>query len=83
MPETTFPRVRWRVEIQGLAPADFDGYNIRPKPYGLFITHPKVGDQVASRMSFFPWHKVIRAYQIGENERDRGVTADGAEGLSD
>lgn len=83
MPEATFPRVRWRVEIQGLSPQDFDGYNIRPKPYGLFITHPKISDAVASRMSFFPWHKVIRAYQIGEVEETRAVRSDGAEGLSD
>lgn len=68
MPEPTFPRARWRVEIQGLAPQEFDGYNIRPKPYGLFLTHPGTG-VVASRMSFFPWHKVIRAYQIADSER--------------
>lgn len=68
MPEATFPRVRWRVEIQGLPAQDFDGSNIRPKPYGLFLTFPRMGP-VASRITFFPWHKVIRAYEIADTER--------------
>lgn len=81
MPEATFPRVRWRVEIQGLVPQDLDGYNLRPKAYGLFLTYPKLG-AVASRIAFYPWHKVIRAYQIAETEGQRGVLADGVEDLS-
>ena len=72
MASGTFPRARWRVEIQGLAAQDFDGSNIHPKPYGLFLTFPRIG-RVASRMTFFPWHKVIRAYEISPDERGNSV----------
>lgn len=66
----TFPQgIVWRLEIQNVHAMDFPGECLMVTSFGLFMRHK--ADPLTEnkdRMSFVPWHKVIRAYQIGETD---------------
>ena len=64
----SFPEnATWRVEITNIHAMDFPGECLFPQSFGLFMRHKAdTRTDNKDRMSFVPWHRVIRIYQIGE-----------------
>jgi hypothetical protein len=61
-----FPRGKWAVEIDGVAAMSFEGCDLLPTEFGLFMTHSTKNEGQEVRHSFVPWHRVKRAYTLRE-----------------
>lgn len=61
-----FPEGKWIVEIRGISPMGFEGENLVPTEYGLFMTHVPEQEGQEVRHSFVPWAKVDRLYTVRE-----------------
>lgn len=62
-----FPPGTWLVEIQGIkSPLGFEGEDLHPMEFGLFMTHRPGQEGQEIRHSFVPWSRVIRAYTVRE-----------------
>lgn len=62
-----FPPGQWLVEITGIkSPLGFEGEDLHPTEFGLFMTHRPMDENQEIRHSFVPWQRVIRAYTVRE-----------------
>jgi hypothetical protein len=61
-----FPEGKWLVEIQGVEVMGFEGHELHPTEFGLFMTHTPLDDNQEVRHSFVPWSRVKRAYTVRE-----------------
>lgn len=61
-----FPEGKWVVEITGAQPMGFEGGDLVPTEFGLFMTHRPISQDEETRQSFVPWARVMRAYTVNE-----------------
>jgi hypothetical protein len=61
-----FPPGKWLVELQGIDVMGFEGEDLHPTEFGLFMTHRPMDENHETRHSFVPWAKVKRAYTVRE-----------------
>lgn len=64
----TFPEGKWIVEVRGIEPMGFEGEDIIPTEFGLFLRHVPMQEGQEIRHSFIPWSAGIvkRAYTVSE-----------------
>lgn len=61
-----FPKGRWNVMVFRMSMQTFNGEDIRPTMYGVFIrTSVKQAEWQEGRWTFWPWERIERFYQTG------------------
>lgn len=61
-----FPPGQWVLELQGIEAMGFEGEDLHPTEFGLFMTHRPAQEGQEVRHSFVPWARVKRAYTVRE-----------------
>jgi len=62
----SFPEGKWVLELQGIEAMGFEGEDLHPTEFGLFMTHRPIDANQEIRHSFVPWSRVKRAYTVRE-----------------
>lgn len=64
----TFPPGKWVVEVRGIEPMGFEGEDLIPTEFGLYMVHRPGQEGQEVRHSFIPWSSglVKRAYTVRE-----------------
>jgi hypothetical protein len=67
----SFPPGTWVVEVKGIEPMGFEGEDIIPTEFGLFLRHKAMNENFENRTSFIPWSSglVKRAYTVRESQK--------------
>lgn len=67
-----FPPGTWVVEVKGIEPMGFEGEDIFPTSYGVFLVHRAMNENFEDRTSFIPWSACLvkRAYTVKQPRTD-------------